>query len=225
MVCLLLLPLLSACYGTAIRLPSTTSSYEQDLVERAAYALGSMRHSREIISLDYYLEYARGVLIFPGLINAGLIYGGKGGNGVLVAKDENGNWSDPAFYTFGGMSWGPQVGIQKIAAVLVFMNGNVLSRAIDTGITLNVSAGFAAGAAGKRNELSTVTLDQDIYCFTDVRGLFAGLSLEGGVIKPRPDLNESFYGSRGTPEEIILGQKPHNPAARILRNALAQALP
>jgi len=215
-----LLFFLSGCYGNRIGFSSGPKSYEQELIEKAAAAVESLRCNPEAGRFDLYLQHARGVLIFPRLLKAGLILGGKGGNGVLLARDENSVWSAPAFYSLREVSWGFQAGIQEITLVLVFMNETVLDAAVDSGMTLSFDGSIAAGSTGAKGELSSVTMFKDIYYFSDVGGVYAGLSLEGGMIKVRQESNESYYGARATPRDIIYGLKFDHPGAEILKDAL-----
>ncbi|HKY36683.1 MAG TPA: lipid-binding SYLF domain-containing protein [Polyangiaceae bacterium] len=83
---------------------------QQDIVERSAAAFTNLRDHAGVAVVDGYLERARGVMIFPRLVKASLILGGEGGNGVLVAKGADGNWSNPAFYSLGAPSVGFQIG-------------------------------------------------------------------------------------------------------------------
>ena len=79
-------------------------------MERSAAAFTNLRDHAGVAVVDGYLERARGVMIFPRLVKASLILGGEGGNGVLVAKGADGNWSNPAFYSLGAPSVGFQIG-------------------------------------------------------------------------------------------------------------------
>src|SRR5437899_334484 len=45
------------------------------------------------------LKDARGVAIFPGVLKAGLVIGGRFGRGVLASREVNGCWSRPIFVT------------------------------------------------------------------------------------------------------------------------------
>ena len=218
---LLALGLLAGCYGAHSGSGSTPAHYEQGLVDKSAAVVRAMRADPAFRQIDVYLKNARGVLVLPSVIKAGLIYGGQGGNGVLLARDAGGSWSSPAFYTLGGGSIGLQIGVQEAAIVLVFMNDKAFNSAIDTGMTLGADATVAAGAEGLTGEVATTHAFKDVYYFADVGGLFAGVSLEGGVIHTRDGLNSSYYGRALTPREIVLERKADAPAAQALKDALS----
>lgn len=218
---LALATLLAGCYGGQNFSGDSSPHYEQGLVDKAAVVVRGMRQSPNFRHIDVYLKNAKGVLILPSVIKAGLIYGGQGGNGVLLARDASGNWSAPAFYTLGGGSIGLQIGVQEAAIVLVFMNDKAMKAAIDTGLTIGADATAAAGTAGVTGEVASTHSFKDVYYFADVGGLFAGISLEGGVIHAREGLNASYYGKPVTPRQILLEQKADAKGAQLLRDSLS----
>lgn len=217
---LLVLGLLAGCYGTHSGDGGNPAHYEQGLVDKSAAVVRAMRADPAFRQIDVYLKNARGVLILPSVIKAGFIYGGQGGNGVLLARDGNGGWSSPAFYTLGGGSIGLQIGVQEAAIVLVFMNDKAFKAAIDTGLTLGADATVAAGSEGLTGEVASTHAFKDVYYFADVGGLFVGVSLEGGVLHTREGLNKTYYGQTLTPRQIVLERKADVPAAQALKDAL-----
>jgi lipid-binding SYLF domain-containing protein len=60
-------------------------------------------------------------LIIPTVAKAGLIIGASGGSGVMLTRDDDENWSYPAFYTMGSLTLGLQIGgeISEIALVIM----------------------------------------------------------------------------------------------------------
>jgi len=216
-----LLALLAGCYGAHSAPSSNPAHYEQGLVDKSAGVVRGMRSDPAFRHLDVYLKNARGVLILPSVIKAGLIYGGQGGNGVLLSRNAAGSWSSPAFYTLGGGSIGLQIGVQEAAIVLVFMNDKAFTSALDTGLTLGADATVAAGAEGLTGEVASTHAFKDVYYFADVGGLFAGVSLEGGVVHVRESLNKTYYGKSLTPRQIVLERAVDASAAGPLKDALS----
>ncbi|SNS17762.1 Lipid-binding SYLF domain-containing protein [Humidesulfovibrio mexicanus] len=218
---LLLLGLLHGCYGAyGGGGGENPAHYEQGLVDKSAAVVRAMRSSPSFRPIEVYLKNARGVLILPSVIKAGFIYGGQGGNGVLLGREADGSWSSPAFYTLGGGSIGLQIGVQEAAIVLVFMNDKAFKAAIDTGLTLGADATVAAGTEGLTGEVASTHAFKDVYYFADVGGLFAGISLEGGVVHVREGLNTTYYGQSLSPRQIVLERRADVPAARLLKDAL-----
>ena len=101
------------------------------------------------------------------------------------------------------------------------MNDKAFKSALDTGLTLGADATVAAGTDGLTGEVASTHVFKDVYYFADVGGLFAGVSLEGGVIHVRDGLNKTYYGKTLTPREIVLERKVDAPGANQLKAALS----
>src|SRR5437870_13904140 len=71
------------------------------------------------------LDKAEAIAVFPGVIKAGFIVGGRGGHGVISRRVRNG-WSAPALFDLGGGSFGLQIRASSTDFVLLFMNENAL---------------------------------------------------------------------------------------------------
>lgn len=216
------LVVLTGCYAghSPINPSDKKLSKLQTVVEQSAQTIQKMRSSPNNVSIERFLGRAHGVLIFPRMIKAGFIYGAEGGTGVLLARNDTGEWSGPAFYSFGGGSFGLQAGMQQGAIVLVFMNKSAFESSIPRGWTLGMDATVAAGPNGLSSELSTFSENKDIYYFSDVGGIFAGLSFEGGVISPRTKYNLAYYGTNVTPWAILIDKKIDKPETQLLKDAL-----
>jgi len=215
--------LAAGCYGYKGISPNLDDSKQRAILERSADVVRSMQANPGFHSFNVLLQQAKGLLVFPDLIKAALIYGAEGGNGVLLAKDHEGYWSAPAFYTVGGGSFGLQAGAKGTSLVLVFMNNATLMGAVETGLTLGVDASVAAGPSGAALQASTITA-RDVYYFSQVEGLYAGLSLDGSIVKVRNSYNEAYYGVGTTARDIILRRK-YAPGSQDLQDALLRSGP
>lgn len=141
------------------------------------------------------LAKAEGVVIIPDSVKAGFVVAGRGGHGIALIRDEKGNWGDPIFVNMGGVSFGPQLGLQATDLVLVFKNKKSLERILDGKgkLTLGVDAGVAAGPVGRRAEASTDgQMKAEVLSYSKSRGLFAGVSLDGGVLTHAEEANREF---------------------------------
>ncbi len=195
---------------------------EQATVDRAAAALERMRTNPQFLGMDAYLRNARAVMIFPRVRKGALLVGGQGGTGVLVARDGQGHWSAPAFYSLGAGSAGPQIGYEEASIVLVFMTDRALRSAIDRGLTLGADASVAAGTTEGSSTSGAVNTGKDIYEFVDAGGVFAGASLNGTVIGAREALNQEYYGGSATTAGIVLQRRFDRPETMILKEALSR---
>lgn len=194
---------------------------QRQLISDADYTLQRLATSDDLKAARILLERARAVMIFPQLVKGALFIGGEGGSGVLLARNPDGTWSYPAFYTLGSISFGLQIGGQTSEAVLIIMNDKALTALMDDQVKLGGDLSAAAGPVGAGIEASaTTSLGEDIYTYSTNKGLFVGASLEGAVIARREDWNGDFYNGVTAPVDIVLHGKASNPAAEPLRQDL-----
>jgi lipid-binding SYLF domain-containing protein len=140
------------------------------------------------------LHDAQGLVIIPGVIKAGFVIGGRHGRGVLIARTADGAWGRPEFITLSGGSIGWQIGVQSTDVVLVFKTRRGLDRIRNGKLTLGADVAVAAGPIGRQAEAGTdAMLAAEIYSYSRSRGLFAGLSLEGGVLLLDPGATGAYY--------------------------------
>ena len=152
-----------------------------------------MRISDRAIPKDL-LDKAEAVAIFPGVIKAAFIFGGRGGMGIISRRTPTG-WSAPAFFKLGGGSFGAQIGGEKIDLVMLVMNQRGLKGLLEDKFELGGEANVAAGPVGRSASATTnATLDAEILSYSRAKGLFAGVSLKGAVISPDNDRNRAVYG-------------------------------
>jgi lipid-binding SYLF domain-containing protein len=193
---------------------------QQIIVDRAAAAVSHLRAQERFRSMGPLLERARAVLVFPKLIKASFVFGGEGGNGVLLARTSDGGWSSPAFYTLGAPSVGLQAGFRQSTAVLFVMNDLTLETLLHSSMTLGAQTSATLGHVGERGLTEGEVLNKDIYVLIESGGAFAGFSLDGYVIQSRKDHNELYYGVVAGPREIAVEGKHSHPGAAELRAAL-----
>ena len=131
------------------------------------------------------LSKCSGVAIFPSVLKGGFFIGGRYGKGVVLYRDKRtGKWSTPAFYTIGGLSYGLQIGGQAIDLILVITSKRGVKALLDDSVTLGGDLAASAGPMGRNAEAETdLYLKAGILSYSRSRGLFAGISLKGGLIK------------------------------------------
>ena len=170
-----------------------------------------------------YIPTARAVMILPAIVKAGFFFGAEAGSGVLLARNADGTWGYPAFYTLGAASFGLQFGIQDTETILIIRTVGALQAIIKDQGKFGADLGITAGVVGAGMEASTTTnLRLDVLAFTNAKvGAFVGASLEGAVLARRRDMNEAFYGRGATPEAIVIQGRHKNAKADSLRSALA----
>jgi lipid-binding SYLF domain-containing protein len=201
--------------------PAYAASEPEELVEKSRLTAEKMLANPDYPALKVWMGRAKGVLIVPSFLKASFFIGGEGGNGVLLGRDANGNWSYPAFYSIGSLSIGVQAGFQDAEVMFVIMTERGLNAVITNQVKLGADASVALGPMGAGVEGATTTaVGADIYSFSMARGLFAGVSFEGSLIYKRDDWNQHYYGQATAPRAIVLDQRVRNPQAEPLRAAL-----
>ena len=142
------------------------------------------------------LEKAEGIAVFPGLLKGGLGIGAQRGHGILSVRDKkSGSWSNPAFLTITGGSFGAQIGLQAIDLVLVINNQRGLEQLIKNQFKVGADAAVAAGPVGRDASAATdIQMRAQILSYSRARGLFAGVTLNGSTINQDRDANERVYG-------------------------------
>ena len=141
------------------------------------------------------LADAQGVAIIPRVVKAGFVFAGRGGHGVVLTRDKNGACGEPVFVNLGGGSVGFQVGVESTDVVLVFRDRRSLDRLLEGKgkVTLGADAAVAAGPVGRQAMAATdAKLEAEILSYSRSRGLFAGVSLDGTVIRPDANTNAMF---------------------------------
>ena len=150
------------------------------------------------------LDKAEAIAVFPGVIKAAFIFGGKGGQGVISRRTRNG-WSAPAFFNLSGGSFGAQIGASKTDYVLLIMNQKGVDGLLKDKFELGGEVGVAAGPVGREAAASTnPRLAAGILSYSRSKGAFIGAALKGAVISPDNHLNEAVYNMKA--REVLTGK-------------------
>ena len=158
------------------------------------------------------LQRARGIAVIPNLIRGGFVFGGRRGRGVIAIRSPNGEWSNPAFVTLTGGSFGAQLGAESADVVLVFANDRAVRNIASGKFTLGGDATAIAGPLGRRTQ-TAVTGRAEVYVYMHSRGLFAGAAFEGTRLDVDQEASAAFYrNTRGVP----LGAQTHETPAAAL---------
>jgi lipid-binding SYLF domain-containing protein len=170
------------------------------------------------------LDKAEAIAVFPDVVKAAFIFGGKGGQGVISRRTPKG-WSAPTFFNISGGSFGAQIGATKTDYVLLVMNEDGVNGLLKDKFEIGGEVGVAAGPVGREAAASTnLTLDAGILSYSRSKGAFIGAALKGAVISPDNDLNEAVYGMKANAvmkdESMTLSHMP--AGVRIFPRTLAR---
>jgi lipid-binding SYLF domain-containing protein len=167
---------------------------------------------------SWLLERAYGVVVVPGVVKVALTLGGRGGKGVMAVRHPDGNWSNPAFVTMGGVNFGFQFGVQSTDVVLVLMSRQSVEGIAGGKVTLGADASVAAGPLGRSAAATTdATLSAQVLSYSRSSGLFAGVALDGSVIAVDNGANEAAYGI----QDVLASQILEGKVASVPANAAA----
>jgi lipid-binding SYLF domain-containing protein len=203
-------------------------SREAERLQRAAEVINEVMQTPEKGIPRDLLNKAVCVGVIPSQKKVALGIGGSFGRGALVCRrGGNGPWGAPSMFTVGGANIGFQLGGQATDFVLVVMNAKGAEKLLQSKTKLGADASVAGGPVGRTAEGATdLQLQAEILTYSRSRGLFAGLSLEGQVVKQDHDANQRLYGRKVEPKDILFrGAVAVPAAARALAAALTKYSP
>ena len=196
---------------------SKAGSSEEAKVQASAAVIRESMGIPECAIPPGLLRNAQGIAIFPDLIKAGFIFGGRYGVGVLLVRNEDGLWGNPVFFRLLGGSFGWQIGLQSTDVILVLNSIRSLNAICGGKFTLGGDASIAAGPVGRQAEAAIdVLLTAEILSYSKSRGLFLGLSLEGAAIQVDYGSTAAFYNVPGLlPVDILKNRNMMAPASAV----------
>ncbi len=172
---------------------------------------------------DKLFDEAHAIVIIPDTIKASLVFGGRRGLGVMSVKTTDGHWSNPVFVRLTGGSVGFQAGVQSADVIMVIRNDRGVQNIVNGKFTLGADAAAAAGPVGRNASASTdAQFRAEIWSWSRARGLFAGVSLDGAVLRIDNEANQAVYGQGVTPRMILENRAPQAGSTDTV--ALRQAL-
>ena len=169
------------------------------------------------------LHGAKCMIVVPNLLKAGFIFGGKHGKGVATCRTSTG-WSAPAFVTVGGGSAGLQIGVQGVDLVMLVMNNQGLQDLLSSKFEITGEGSAAAGPVGRHASVGTDwKMTTKLLTYSRAKGLFAGLTLEGAVVKQDDDSTRAIYNKKVPFRTVLSGQQATPQVAAEFMRAVAAA--
>ncbi len=188
--------------------PAWAGDGKKDEVERLAEAgtvLNEIMAAPDNGIPGEILERAKCVAVVPSLLRAGFVFGGSYGKGVATCRTDSG-WSAPAFFRIEGGSVGLQIGGQAVDLVMVIMNERGMRALLQSKFKLGADASVAAGPVGRHAEgMTDWKMRAQVLTYSRARGVFAGISLNGAVIRQDKGDTRSFYGRMVRFKTILSG--------------------
>jgi lipid-binding SYLF domain-containing protein len=201
---------IAAVLGTATT--GAAASKHADRIREAAAVLKDI-HSQPDKDIPQQLwDKAECAIVIPNLKKAAFIVGGEYGKGLMSCRQGNG-WSAPVFMELEKGSWGLQIGAQSIDLVLLVMNKNGIDKLLNNKVTLGVDASAAAGPVGRNASAATdAQMHSEILSYSRAQGLFAGIDISGGALKPDKDDTADVYGKEVDARTVLTTASVKPPA-------------
>jgi SH3 domain-containing YSC84-like protein 1 len=193
-----------------------------DRVQAAADVLNEIESAPDSGIPQEILGRAECVAVVPSMLKGGFVVGAKYGRGLASCRTPKG-WSTPAFFTVKGGSFGFQIGGQAVDLVMLIMNNEGMQRLLSSQVALGADASVAAGPVGRHAEGNTDwKMRAQVLTYSRARGVFAGVSLNGAVLKQDKDSTRDFYGHMVTFKAALTGEVEPPAAANPFLSTLAK---
>ncbi|HEX4603097.1 MAG TPA: lipid-binding SYLF domain-containing protein [Candidatus Angelobacter sp.] len=209
----------------AITLPGVAFSAEaaSSRLQSAAAVLDEIMAAPDKGIPSDILGSAKCVAVVPSLLKGGFVIGAAHGRGMATCRTATG-WSAPAPLTTSGGSIGLQIGGQAVDVVMVVMNDRGMQALLTNKFKLGADASVAAGPVGRQTEGSTDwKLRAEVLTYSRARGLFAGISFNGAVIKQDEDATKELYGRMVDFKSILTGSVQSPQSAETFIAAIRKA--
>jgi len=209
------------CFAFAADEP-TKESKATDRVQAAGDVLNEIQSAPDSGIPAEILSRSECVAVVPSMLKGGFIVGAKYGRGVASCRTAKG-WSAPAFFMVTGGSVGFQIGGQAVDLVMLIMNNDGMQHLLSSQFALGADASVAAGPVGRHAEGNTDwKMRAQVLTYSRARGIFAGVSLNGAVMKQDKDSTRDFYGHMVTFKAALTGEVDPPAGANSFLSSLAK---
>jgi lipid-binding SYLF domain-containing protein len=200
-----------------------------DRVVRGAVVLKEIMDTPDKSIPQDLLDKCACVAVIPNMVKGAFVIGANYGKGVISCRTDNskGSWSSPSMLMIGGGSFGFQIGAQATDVVLVIMNMSGMESLLDSQFTLGGDASVAAGPVGRNASAKTdVLMGAKILAYSRSKGIFAGISLNGEVVRADKNANFVLYKKDLSARDILFGGMAELPRdAKIFIDELTRISP
>src|SRR5499427_6469182 len=199
------------------------SKDEVKRLSEASTILTDLRGTPEKGIPENLWEKAQCVMVIPSMKKAAFVVGGEYGSGVMSCRSDG--WSAPVFMQIAKGSWGLQIGAESTDLVLLIMNRRGLDKLLADKVSLGADASVAAGPVGRTGAAATdAQLTTEMLSYSRSQGVFAGIDLSGGVLRPDKEADARGYGTHVSARDIavenhrVIAPEQATPFLNALRN-------
>ena len=187
---------------------SAFAALSKDEVKRltdSVSVLNELRHSPDKGIPEPLWDKAQCVLVIPSMKKAAFVFGGEYGSGVMSCRQGDG-WSAPVFMQLAKGSWGLQIGAEQVDLVLLAMNERGVEKLLEDKVALGADVSVTAGPVGRAASAATdAQMSAELISYSRAQGLFAGIDVSGGVLRPDKEADARAYGASLSARDIIKG--------------------
>jgi SH3 domain-containing YSC84-like protein 1 len=218
----LLTLIVSLCSLRSITEDQPKESKASDRVQAASDVLNEIQSAPDSGIPEEILSKSECVAVVPSMLKGGFIVGAKYGRGLASCRTSKG-WSSLAFFAVEGGSFGFQIGGQAVDLVMLVMNNEGMQHLLSSKFALGADASVAAGPVGRHAEGNTDwKMRAQVLTYSRARGVFAGVSLNGAVVKQDKNSTREFYGHMVTNKAALSGEVDPPAAANSFLTTLAK---
>ena len=209
----LVLLVVMVSFASVMAADEQKASKASDRVQASADVLNEIQSAPDSGIPQEILGRSECVAVVPSMLKGGFIVGANYGRGVASCRTSKG-WSAPAFFMVTGGSFGFQIGGQAVDLVMLIMNNDGMQHLLSSQFALGADASVAAGPVGRHAEGNTDwKMRAQVLTYSRARGVFAGVSLNGAVMKQDKNSTREFYGHMVTFKAALTGEvEPPAPA-------------
>jgi SH3 domain-containing YSC84-like protein 1 len=187
---------------------SAFAALSKDEVKRLSQAgtiLSELRQAPDKGVPEELWAKAQCVIVIPSMKKAAFVVGGEYGSGVMSCRQGN-DWTAPVFMQLAKGSWGLQIGAEETDLALLIMNRKGLDKLLEDKVSLGADASVAAGPVGRSAAAATdAQMGAEMLAYSRSQGVFAGINLSGGVLKPDKEADSRAYGPSVSARSVVTG--------------------
>jgi len=152
------------------------------------------------------LRKAQGIILLD-RTKAGLVVAYQGGGGVAMVRNQNGEWSPPAFFAAHEGSLGFLVGAEQDFYAILLMNTNVTWKLTEANFQAGGEARGTAGESSSGAEGKFSSNEPPMMVYSMRKGLYGGAAVKAGAIYPDEQANHVYYNHYVTVRDILFDNK------------------
>lgn len=197
-----------------------------DRIQNSAIVLDEIHKAPDKDIQQDLWERASCVGVLPSVKKAAFIVGGEYGKGVMSCRNDDG-WSAPSFIELEKGSIGFQIGGESVDLIFLVMNDQGVKHMIANKVSLGAEASVAGGPVGRdARAMTDAQMKAEVLSYSRSQGVFAGVNLSGGSLRPDVEDNVELYGKGISARDILVEKKASAPAeAASFMRALRRTMP